>query len=290
MARTMAKIEKTVFISYRRTNAPWALAIFQNLTNNGYDVFFDFNGIASGDFEQVILENIRARAHFIVLLTPSALEHCGEPSDWLRREIEFALENKRNIVPIMLESFDFDTPDIARQLTGKLAALKNYNALPAPTAYFMEAMERLRQKYLNVELKGVLHPASAVAQQSAKAQQAAADTAPVVAEEELTAQEWFERGFEATNLQEKLRFYRKAILLKPDYYQAFNNCGNVRKKSGDIDGALKDFNEAIRLGPDDPAPYSNRGNVRKDMGDVEGALQDYDKCYQHAANLCRSLQ
>jgi hypothetical protein len=59
----MGRIEKTVFISYRRTNFPWGLAIFQDLTHHGYDVFFDYTGIASGDFEKVILENIRARAH-----------------------------------------------------------------------------------------------------------------------------------------------------------------------------------------------------------------------------------
>jgi hypothetical protein len=75
----MERIEKTVFISYRRTNAPWALLIFQNLTQPGYDAFFDFTGIASGDFESVILENIRARAHFLILLTPSVLERCDEP-------------------------------------------------------------------------------------------------------------------------------------------------------------------------------------------------------------------
>src|SRR5205809_2011470 len=101
----MARIEKTVFMSYRRTNAPWALAIFQYLTHHGYDVFIDYSGIASGDFESVILGNIKARAHFLVLLTPSALERCGEPGDWLRREIETALELKRNIVPLMLEGF-----------------------------------------------------------------------------------------------------------------------------------------------------------------------------------------
>ena len=65
----MSRIEKTVFISYRRTNIPWALAVFQDLKQHGYDAFFDFQGIASGDFERVILENIRARAHFLVLLT-----------------------------------------------------------------------------------------------------------------------------------------------------------------------------------------------------------------------------
>jgi TIR domain-containing protein len=96
----MNRIEKTVFISYRRTNVPWALNVFHHLTQHGYDAFFDFQGIASGDFERVILENIRARAHFLVLLTPSALGRCGEQGDWLRREIETALEARRNIVPL----------------------------------------------------------------------------------------------------------------------------------------------------------------------------------------------
>ena len=114
----MERIEKTVFLSYRRTNTPWALAIFQNLTQHGYDVFFDYDGIASGDFERVILANITARAHFLVLLTPSALERCGDPADWLRREIETALANHRNIVPLLLEGFDFGSFTIANQLKG----------------------------------------------------------------------------------------------------------------------------------------------------------------------------
>src|ERR1035438_7361147 len=52
-----ARIEKTVFISYRRIAVSWAQSIFQDLTQHGYDVFFDFQGIASGSFEEVILEN-----------------------------------------------------------------------------------------------------------------------------------------------------------------------------------------------------------------------------------------
>src|ERR1039458_7600650 len=139
----MERIEKTVFIGYRRTNIPWALAIFQNLTQHGYDVFFDYNGIASGDFERIILGNITSRAHFLVLLTPSALERCSEPGDWLRREIETALASKRNIVPLMLEGFDFTTPQIASRLTGTLSSLKHYNGLSIPPEYFLEEMERL---------------------------------------------------------------------------------------------------------------------------------------------------
>jgi tetratricopeptide (TPR) repeat protein len=273
----MARVEKTVFISYRRTNAPWALAIYQNLNNNGYDVFFDFNGIASGDFESVILGNIKARAHFVVLLTPSALERCNEPGDWLRREIEEALAIKRNIVSLMLEGFDFGTPAIANQLTGNLAALKSYNALRVPVEYFMEAMGRLREKFLNVAVDAVLHPTSSSAQRATKRQQAAADTAPAVQEEELTAQQWFERGFNSKDLDEQIRFYSQAIRLKPDYASAFNNRGVALKNKADLEEALNDFNDAIRLDPKLPEALYNRGLTRKAKGDIENALRDYDE-------------
>ena len=129
---------------------PQALAIFQNLTNNDYDVFFDFDGLAGGDFESAIIGNITSRAHFLVLLTPSALERCNDPGDWLRREIETALESKRNIIPLMLDGFTFDTPSITSQLTGKLAQLKKYNVLKILPEYFEEGMARLRNKFLNV--------------------------------------------------------------------------------------------------------------------------------------------
>jgi tetratricopeptide (TPR) repeat protein len=270
----MARVEKTVFISYRRTNAPWALAIFQNLHNNGYDVFFDFKGIASGDFESVILGNIRSRAHFIVLLTPSALERCGEKGDWLRREIEEALAIKRNIVPLMLEGFDFGTPAIANQLTGKLEALKSYNALDVPASYFMEAMERLRQQYLNVPLRAVLHPASVSAQRATKSQQAAADTAPIVSGKELTVQQWFERGFNSKDIDEKIRFYSQAIRLKPDYAIAFNNRGAALKDKGDLEGAMKDYSEALRFKPDYATAFNNRGDAQRLKGELQDALED----------------
>ena len=137
------------------------------MTHNGYDVFFDYTGLASGDFEGVILDNIHSRAHFLILLTPSALERCGEPSDWLRREIEAALDSKRNIVPLMLEGFDIGMPSIANQLTGKLASLRKYNAMTVSAEYFDAAMEKLRTKFLNVALDTVVQPASLAASQAA---------------------------------------------------------------------------------------------------------------------------
>jgi formylglycine-generating enzyme required for sulfatase activity len=180
----MGRIEKTVFISHRRTDEPWALAVFGDLTQHGYDVFIDYDGISNGNFETAILENIRARAHFLVLLTPTALERSSAPEDWIRREIEAALDSRRNIVPLMLEGFDFGTPAIANQLTGKLSALRQYNGLPIPEGYFSPAMGRLRNGFLNVPVDAVLHSASVSAQQAATEQKAKAAMALALADEQ----------------------------------------------------------------------------------------------------------
>lgn len=278
----MRRIENTVFISYRRTNIPWALAIFQDLTQHGYDAFFDFQGIASGDFEQVILENIRARAHFLVLLTPSALERCGDRGDWLRREIEAALQTRRNIVPLMLEGFTFTTPSIASQLTGQLSTLKQYNALHVPADFFAEAMGRLREKFLNVPLESVLHPASTFARQAAEAQKAAASIAPTVGPEELTAQAWFEKGLNASDRAEQVRYYTEAIRFKPEFADAYFLRGIARwgKGEGDLDGAIKDYTEALRLQPDFAKAYYNRGmahRIKGDLASAKAAIADYQK-------------
>jgi tetratricopeptide (TPR) repeat protein len=280
----MARIEKTVFISYRRTNAAWTLAIYQYLTRYGYDVFYDIAGLGPGDFETVIVENIRARAHFVIVLTPSALERCREPEDWLRREIELALDSRRNIVALMLDEFKFNSPGVSEQLTGKLAALKKYTAVHVPADYFEAAMERLRNQFLSVPVDAVAHPASAGVQRAAEEQQAQANAAEPVSQKELTAEQWFERAVQSTDQDEQIRLYTHAIELKPDFPEAFNNRGYARDDGGDYEGAIRDYDEAIRLRPDDAEAFNNRGVARKHKGDIDGAIRDYDEAIRLVPN------
>jgi len=173
----MAKIEKTIFISYRRADVYTALAVYENLKNEGYDVFFDYRSISSGDFEQIITANIKARAHFLLILTPTALDRLNEPGDWLRREIETAMDEKRNIIPLFFRGFRFDTPLILAKLNGKLKNLSRYNGLNVHEDYFDEAMLRLRIQYLTLPLDTVLHPISTEVQRVVKEEQVAADEA-----------------------------------------------------------------------------------------------------------------
>jgi hypothetical protein len=283
----MGRVEKTVFMSYRRANAPWVLAIYQDLTHHGYDVFYDYKGIASGNFESVILENIRARAHFLILLTPSALQRCNESGDWLHREIETALDSQRNIIPLMLEGFDFSTPAIVDQLRGKLAALKSYNGLNVPVDYFSEAMKRLRESYLNVAIEAVLHPASSFALQAAREQQAAARSTPTVddreLDRELAAQQWYEQAVTADLKGDRsaaLQNFDDAIRFKPDFADAYKMRSILvrsRKKQAQQEAEAKQRvqEERKRQGVEVFVSYSRLDNVP--AGDRHGFVDSLVK-------------
>ena len=99
---------KTVFISYRRDVAgkAFARALKQELTHRGYDVFLDVDNVDAGHWAEQILTQVPSRAHFLLVLTPGALDRCAEENDWVRREFLSAVQHGRNIVPIREESVD----------------------------------------------------------------------------------------------------------------------------------------------------------------------------------------
>jgi hypothetical protein len=173
----MARIEKTVFISYRRKDLSWALLVYNYLTENGFDVFLDFTNLPAGKFGPVIISNIKARAHFIVILTPNVLDRSDEPMDWLRREIEVAIDEKRNIVPLFFDGFDFADPAISDKLTGILETLKEYMGVEVPALFFDAAMKKLRDRFLNVALDTKSPPLSDEVKRIVEEQQNAANKA-----------------------------------------------------------------------------------------------------------------
>jgi tetratricopeptide (TPR) repeat protein len=312
----MGRIEKTVFISYRRTNFYTALAVYQYLTSHGYDVFFDYQSIDSGDFSKAILENIEARAHFVIVLSPSALERCNQPNDWLRREIETAIDLKRNIVPMMMEGFDFGSPATVQALTGKMAALSSYNGLRLYADYFFDAMEKLRTRFLNKALDDLRAPEISAETKAANiVKKSLADKAEPVEAKQLTAEEWFERAYafdENKNFDEAIRCYNKAIKLEPNlvaahynlgsllhenlkhydkaetayrnaielnpsHYKAYSNLGLLLKSTKRYEEAEVNYRKAIELDPDHATAYSNLGNLLSDLKRTDEAEVNYRK-------------
>ncbi len=68
-----------------------------------------------------------------------------------RKEIEHAIDLRRNIVPILAEGFTFEHE--LKHLTGKLQELPHYNALTVPHEYFSEAMTKLREHLLRQPMR-----------------------------------------------------------------------------------------------------------------------------------------
>ena len=275
------QVEKTVFISYRRTNVFHARAIFQNLRMYGYDVFMDYESIDSGAFDQIILNQIKARAHFLVLLTPSALERCSEPGDWLRKEIETAIDEKRNIVPLYFEGFDFD--DVRKYLPEHLHVLKDYNALHVPANYFDEAMTRLRDRFLNKPLEMILHPTPVADKPIVLHKIGYIVAEPEIGVIELTASEYFEQAFkadEADDYEKAIRDYTKASLLNPDDTDIYNNRGNAYYRLKQYEQAIADYDKAIELDPQSAITYNNRGVTYDSLKQYEQAIADYDKAIE----------
>lgn len=135
-----------IFISYRRTSFETANLIATKLTMSGYSVFFDLETLRSGKFNDKLLEVIDGCKDFILILPPNALDRCVDEDDWVRREVEYAIQKGKNIIPVMLRGFEWpeesEIPPLMRELP-------NYNALSATDPnLFLENIERLKKRFL----------------------------------------------------------------------------------------------------------------------------------------------
>jgi Sulfatase-modifying factor enzyme 1/TIR domain len=170
--------QKTVFISYRRSlSKHLARSIYMDLRAKGWDVFLDVNTIDSGDFDRIILNQIGARAHFILLISPDSLKRCANPGDWVLREIEEAVQLERNIVPIIEEGADF-TREMSYLPDPLRAVVSKKNALPLTHFYFEEGMDKLRNRFLKTPEYVTITTPSADEQAEAQRRMASVDADP----------------------------------------------------------------------------------------------------------------
>ena len=78
-------------------------------------------------------------------------------------------------------------------------------------------------------------------------------------------------------LAEALASYDKAIALKPDYAEAYNNRGIALQGLNRPEEALASYDKAIALKPDYAEAHRNRGNALRDLKRPAEALASYDK-------------
>lgn len=133
-------VKHNVFISYRRDGGEYTAKILRDrLDELGYTVFFDVESLRSGDFNIKLYSVIEECSDFILILSPNALDRCQSEDDWVRREVEYALERGKNIVPVMLRGFEFPG-----NLPSSLEQLRFQNGIPANTEFFEAFIQKLQ--------------------------------------------------------------------------------------------------------------------------------------------------
>jgi len=105
-----------VFISYRRSNGSQLASLLKvHLALRGFSVFIDVERLEAGKFDNNLLQSITQAKHFVLVLTPDALDRCigdHECKDWIHRVsfplVHFSAINQLEIVWVRgLGSFFF---------------------------------------------------------------------------------------------------------------------------------------------------------------------------------------
>ena len=134
-----------IFISYRRTAFEAANLLSTHLKSMGYSVFFDLEEMNQGKFNEQIIDHIKACKDFIIVLPANALDRCSIEEDWVRKEILCAIENGKNIIPLMLEGFVWPNP-----MPKGLETLCLYQAvMPVPITYYESQVKKVRSYLLS---------------------------------------------------------------------------------------------------------------------------------------------
>lgn len=78
-----------VFVSYRRSNGSQLASLLKvHLQLRGFTVFIDVERLEAGKFDNNLLQSIRQAKHFLLVLTPNALDRCirdNDRKDWVHR-------------------------------------------------------------------------------------------------------------------------------------------------------------------------------------------------------------
>ena len=68
---------------------------------------------------------------------------------------------------------------------------------------------------------------------------------------------------------EAVAAFRRVIVLKPDYAEAYNNMANALKEQGKLNEAIASYNKALSLKPGYAEAYNNMGNALKEQGKID---------------------
>lgn len=136
-----------IFISYKRKSLPTANNLYYRLTTRGYSTFFDLEEMGRDNFNVQLLNYIENAKDVFIILEEGSLDGCKqenwEEKDWFCHEIAFALEKKKNIIPILIGGYQMPPGDF---FPDKLKELSLKNAPEFNFSFFEAYLDKLIEK------------------------------------------------------------------------------------------------------------------------------------------------
>jgi hypothetical protein len=135
------------FVSYRRESGSHIAALLKLLLEDGFKkrVFLDVDELQMGRFDERLLDLIGSTPNFILILSAGCLERCVEKNDWLKREIVHAFEKRRNIIPVLLEGFDFPGGSQLEMMPDAMRVLPNLQGVTYSHVHRESAVRRIAE-------------------------------------------------------------------------------------------------------------------------------------------------
>lgn len=132
-------VKYDIFISYRREGGEaMACLLCDKLRQREFKVFYDVESLRSGKFNDEIYDVIHNCTDVICVLPENALDRCQDEEDWVRREIAYAIAEKKNIVPVKMRNFEYPN-----NLPEDIKEIKNYQTISANMEFFDATFQKL---------------------------------------------------------------------------------------------------------------------------------------------------
>ena len=86
-----------------------------------------------------------------------------------------------------------------------------------------------------------------------------------------------------------IEFYQKAIEIKHDYHESYNNMGNVYAKLKECQKALEAYQKATKIKPDKYEAYYNMGFTYDLMENFDKAIENYYTAIEINPNIGKEI-
>lgn len=140
-----------IFISYRRSDGTNIARLFKSeFEKRGYRAFLDFDDLADGKFDKKIENAILDAPIFLMILTNDYFARCNDKDDWVRREIECALENEKVIVPVNYDGNLNGIPDYLEPNLKNEIGLHQFSTIDAGVLFVVSFNKMIEDRVAKV--------------------------------------------------------------------------------------------------------------------------------------------